>query len=248
MWESRSEQPGVLGELRSHLNVAWKAFFRTVGLESGLLRYSRRTANTCVTNSGGPETDMEEAPNLPLQGPPKRESASIRGKQGTEPVGRPNPTLPQRGRVEDGDPSTAEQQASGARGALWLTCLLRQRPQEIEGRPLDPHTAQQERAELAPRIGGRAPRTPAQLQQGHRGPQQGRLRPGAGALGLGEREGSAQAPRPAAATDTGPGCTHQGQQQLQVGQGLAQETHTGCLGGQEHVSRHRVSRGTVQQA
>lgn len=31
---SRSQQPGVLGELRSHLNVAWKAFFRTWSRQS----------------------------------------------------------------------------------------------------------------------------------------------------------------------------------------------------------------------
>lgn len=33
-WGSRSQQPGVLGELRSHLNVAWKAFFRTWSRQS----------------------------------------------------------------------------------------------------------------------------------------------------------------------------------------------------------------------
>ena len=32
---SRSQQPGVLGELRSHLSVAWKAFFRTWSGKSG---------------------------------------------------------------------------------------------------------------------------------------------------------------------------------------------------------------------
>lgn len=35
VWGSRSQQPGVLGELRSHLSVAWKAFFRTWSGKSG---------------------------------------------------------------------------------------------------------------------------------------------------------------------------------------------------------------------
>ena len=54
-------------------------------------------------------------------------------------------------------PGAAEQQVSRApAGALWLTCPLRQRPQEIQGRSLHPHAAQQERAEVAPHVRGRA--------------------------------------------------------------------------------------------
>lgn len=45
---------------------------------------------------------------------------------------------------------------AGPVGACWPTCPLRQRPQEIEGRPLDPHAAQQERTEVAPRVGSGA--------------------------------------------------------------------------------------------
>ena len=88
----------------------------------------------------------------------------------------------------------------------------------------------------------------AQLQQGHRGPQQGCLGPGARALGLGERGGSVQAPNPMATADLGPGCTYQGQQQLQVGQGPAQETHAGRLGGEEGVHCHGVTCGTIHHA
>lgn len=76
----------------------------TVGLESGLLRYSRRTANTSVTSSWGPETDMEKEPTLPFQGPPQHKSASIQGKQGQNKSDSRTPPLPQREHAEDIDP------------------------------------------------------------------------------------------------------------------------------------------------
>lgn len=65
-----------------------------------------------------------------------------------------------------------------------LTCPLRQRPQEVEGCSLDTDTTRQQHAEAAPHVGGRGCRAAAQLQDGHRGPEQKRLGPGRGALGL----------------------------------------------------------------
>ena len=122
----------------------------------------------------------DEAPDLPLQGPPQQ-SVSTQGEQGKEPTGQLNPPCP-REDTEDGSPRCSQRQASGARwgagGTLLLTCALRQRPQEIEGRSLDPHTAHQERTEVAPRVRGGGRRTTAEPQYRHRGAKQGRLRPG----------------------------------------------------------------------
>lgn len=94
---------------------------------------------------------MEEAPSLPLQGLPSTRARQSQESRGRNAAASRVPAPPQRGRAEDGSPA---QQASGACGALCLTCPVRQRPQEIEGRPLDPHAAQQERAEVAPRVTG----------------------------------------------------------------------------------------------
>lgn len=65
-----------------------------------------------------------------------------------------------------------------------LTCPLRQRPQEVEGCSLDADTTRQQHAEAAPHVGGGGCRAAAQLQDGHRGPEQKHLGPGRGALGL----------------------------------------------------------------
>lgn len=43
-----------------------------------------------------------------------------------------------------------------------LTCLLRQRPQEIEGCSLDPDAARQDRTETGPLVGGRGCRAIAE--------------------------------------------------------------------------------------
>lgn len=58
----------------------------TVGLESGLSRYARRTANTCVTNSCGPETDVgaQEGVRQPKQSRGQRPPASSRPGDDTE--------------------------------------------------------------------------------------------------------------------------------------------------------------------
>lgn len=48
--------------------------------------------------------------------------------------------------------------------------------------------------------------------------------------------------------DASQGHTYHRLQQLHVGQGLAQETHAGRLGGQERVHHRGVTRGPSQQA
>lgn len=82
-----------------------------------------------------------------------------------------------------------------------LTGPLRQRPQEIQGSPLDPATAHQDRTETAAHVGGGGRRATAEPQYCHRSPKQGRLRPGRGPLGLGEDGRSVQATSPTASVD-----------------------------------------------
>lgn len=74
--------------------------------------------------------------------------------------------------------------------------------------------------------------------------------PGARARGAGAagRTATQHRPEPGGCVDAGRGRTYHGLQELQVGQGLAQESHTGRPGGQECIHCHRGTRGPTQQA
>lgn len=128
-----------------------------------------------------------------------------------------------------------------------LTCPLRQRPQEVEGCSLDADTTRQQHAEAAPHVGGGGCRAAAQLQDGHRGPEQKRLGPGRGALGL-QGEGLLSTGPAGGPAGAGRRRTYHRLQKLQVRQGLAQESHAGRPGGQEGLHRHRGTRGPIRQA
>lgn len=116
----------------------------TVGLDSGLSRVFRRTANTSSTNSRGPETDRSGNINSTSTQslPPGREHGfQTLWKQGSEATlwlrAQWTPQKKKKRKWNLGQEKTA------------LTCPLRQRPQEVKNCSLDTNTATQSPTETA---------------------------------------------------------------------------------------------------
>lgn len=145
----------------------------TMGLDSGLSRVFRRTANTSSTNSRGPGTDMSgninptSTQSLPhgreqtFQTLWRQRSEATRGL----PEGPMDPPEEREEKVNSGQENTA------------LTCPQRQRPQEVKGCSLDTNTATQRPTETASCTGTGVRRAVRETQYRHSSLQQRHLWP-----------------------------------------------------------------------